>query len=352
MWWCGSSPAPLSPFTSALPGAAGSTGSAPRLPHSNGLCPASSARRRTAAPRRSRWRRATAHRRLVFASHAVRSDPLDPLSDSLFGAARQYRGDPQGAEAAFRVAAATGLARPADPALLVRRGDGSGRCRTAPPCAPMHCCAPIPISPPPEPCSNRSRRASARACGTGPPAGRQPQLGAGLSRASIPMPMHRAAEAQERNRAARRTAGRRARLQSGSAALVTRARSNAGCAAMAKACGAPPAAAKALAGVARKRARRRRVRAAGRRRARPRRSAGANTRAGTYGSNPSPGTRAGYALSLRNSAVGQPARAVAGARACAAGEYRVRAKISVRRAGSGRTRSQSRSIAERFRAAR
>ena len=45
---------------------------------------------------------------LEWATQAVRNDPLDPLSASLLGSARQYVSDPQGAEAAFRVAAARG----------------------------------------------------------------------------------------------------------------------------------------------------------------------------------------------------------------------------------------------------
>ena len=45
---------------------------------------------------------------LRYATQAVRHDPIDPLSDSLLGSARQYRGDASGADAAFRVAATRG----------------------------------------------------------------------------------------------------------------------------------------------------------------------------------------------------------------------------------------------------
>lgn len=45
---------------------------------------------------------------LHYATEAVLHDPIDPLSDSLLGSARQYRGDTAGAEAAFRVAATRG----------------------------------------------------------------------------------------------------------------------------------------------------------------------------------------------------------------------------------------------------
>lgn len=45
---------------------------------------------------------------LGLAAEAVLHDPLDPLSSSLLGSARQYRGDTKGAEAAFRVAAQRG----------------------------------------------------------------------------------------------------------------------------------------------------------------------------------------------------------------------------------------------------
>ncbi|WEK45330.1 MAG: hypothetical protein P0Y56_09805 [Candidatus Andeanibacterium colombiense] len=47
-------------------------------------------------------------RALAYATEALLHDPIDALSGSLLGSAREYRGDPQGAEAAFRISAERG----------------------------------------------------------------------------------------------------------------------------------------------------------------------------------------------------------------------------------------------------